>query len=326
MANPATKYRYSLSPDQQQRFADIYLLRRMINQPLAFGVDLSEDDSFLEPFLSRLVSKGWVTINKPKALYIPTEAGREPLQKFEQRYYDYLKVYDLYNSVDLGEGDFGYNYVTNFAMKLDAIALLRQDQWKPHLGKFQEYIATANWGSVSNAAFRTFLSLDPWEDLRVAVAESKQLDPQEMIFMSLLNEGAFDTTERSWQFDLHAGYLFQRVEKIANSAIHADQLIADDCTPEEIMGNILTAGCDVMMQLVAQQEEYEEQCAAKYAQAAIQTKNAQPQTVVTTTTEVIEEVSYVTVVEPVYYRSSYYDYYLTDPYYVAPIWYDPWYW
>ncbi|GEM_PF-1001405 len=326
MTNPSTKYHYTLSAEQQTRFADIYLLRRMINQPLAVSVDLSGDDSFLESTLGRLVSKGWVTIEKSKALYVPTQAGRDPLQKFEQRYYDYLKVYEVYCAVDLEKGEFGYNYMDDFAAKMNTIRLFRQDHWKPYISKFQEYLAAANWKSVAPAAFRTFLSLDIWEDLRVAVAESKQLDPMEIVYMSLLNEGAFDQTERSWQFDLHSGWFFQKIEKIANSAVHLDQLIADDCTPEEVMENILTAGTDAMLGRIAREEAFAEEEAADRAKLAKQ-QAAKTQTTVTTTTEVIAEVSYVTVVEPVYHHYSYYyDAYRADPYYVAPIWYDPWYW
>ena len=331
--NPPTTFHYTLSAEQQQRFADIYLLRRMINEPLAISVDLSGDNSFVEPILTRLCEKGWVTINTKKALYVPTEAGREPLKKFEQRYYDYLQVYDLYNSVDLEQGDFGCSLEGYFSTRQGMFELLRQERWRPFLGEFQDFVSVKVWRDQDRkTAFSTFLNLEPWKDLRVAVTEYKKLDALEVVFMSLLNEGHFDKPQQSWQFDLHAGWFFRKVENIANSAIHMDQILADGYTSEELMQNIISAGTDIMLQLIMQQEEYEKQRAAEQAQALEQANQTradqqpQTQTLVTTTVEVVEEVSYVTVVEPVYYTRGYYNVYLNDPYYVAPIWYDPWYW
>lgn len=335
MPNPPTQYHYTLSPEQQQRFADIYLLRRMINGPLTFDVLLPYNDSFLEPVLTRLMGKGWVTIDTKKALYVPTLAGREPLVKFEQRYYDYLKVYDRpYNSVSLVYGNFSSTYINSFSSKESILALLREDRWRPYLSYFKEFILADIWAEVANDAFGIFLRLeDEWEDLRVAVAEFKGLDPLEMVFMSLINEGRFDQGKDGWQFDLHAGWLFNEVERIANKAVHMDQILADGYTSEQLMQNIIIAGTDLMMQLALQEEqeqqralEQQRQYEAEQELLARQADANQPQTETVTTTQVIEEVSYVTVVEPVYYPYSYYGVYAVDPFYVAPIWYDPWYW
>lgn len=193
------------------------------------------------------------------------------------------------------------------------------------MGKFQEFVTAKNWDQqTSGAAFRTFLNLELWEDLRIAVAGFKQIDPLEIVFMSLLNEGHFDNPKQSWQFDLHAGWFFQDVEVRANNALHLDQIFADDCTSEEIMQNVIVAGTDLMLQLVAREYEITTQQAVAQAQFAKQTaaRTTQPQTVASP----MEQVPYVTVVEPVYYTRTYYDVYIGDPFYIAPIWYDQWYW
>ncbi|MDP3770624.1 MAG: hypothetical protein Q8R40_06895 [bacterium] len=334
MPNPPTQYHYTLSPEQQQRFADIYLLRRMINEPLSFKAELPGDDSLLEPILTRLFSKGWVTIDPQKALYVPTQAGREPLKKFEQRYYDYLKIYDApYPATSLVYGDFGHTHLSSFSSKESFFELLREERWRPYINTFHEYMFTNDWAQIWSGAFTTFLNLEEWEDLRVAVAEYKGLEPLEITFMSLLNEGCFDQPERNWKFDLHAGWFFNEVERIANKAMHMDQVIADGWTSAQLMQNIIIAGTELMMTLIAQQEEQERQYAEQQQQyEAEQTHLAQqaranaPQTETITTAHVVEEVSYVTVVEPVYYPYSYYSVYAANPFYVAPIWYDPWYW
>jgi len=329
MANPTTQYHYTLSPEQQQRFADIYLLRRMINGPQTFSVNLQGDDTFLEPILTRLANKGWVTINTRTAEYVSTQAGREPLQKFEQRYYDYLKVYDFpYNTVDLTYGDFGYTYANSFGAKIGLIKLLREDRWRPYMDQFLPFVAVKTWDQKAcDSAFGIFLNLEPWEDLRIAVAEYKGLDPLEIVFMSFLNEGRFDQPQQSWQFDLHSGWFFQEVERVANKAIHRDQVIAEGATSDEIMQNVICAGTDLMMQMILIEADIQEQYATRQAITETQQSSVQPQaqTVVTTETYVEEVVSYVPVV-PIYYSRDYYNAYLIDPFYVAPIWVDPWYW
>lgn len=330
MANPKTQYHYTLSPEQQQRFADIYLLRRMINGSQTFSVNLQDDDTFLEPILARLANKGWVTINTRKAEYVATQAGREPLQKFEQRYYDYLKMYDVpYNTVNLAYGDFGYTHANFFSSKEGVMELMRQDRWRPYMDQLLPFVAVNTWDQQAcDAAFGAFLRLEPWEDLRVAVAEYKGLEPLEIVFMSFLNEGRFDQPQQSWQFDLHSGWFFQEIERIANKkAIHRDQVIAQGVTSDEIMQNVIMAGTDLMMQILIQQADAEQQYAAEQAIIAAQQipAQAQTQTVVTTETYVEEVVSYVPVT-PTYYSRGYYDSYLTNPFYVAPIWYEPWYW
>lgn len=330
MTNPATQYHYTLSPEQQQRFADIYLLRRMINGSQALSVNLQGDDTFLEPILARLANKGWVTINTRKAEYVATQASREPLQKFEQRYYDYLKMYDVpYNTVNLMYGDFGYTHANFFSSKEGVMELVRQDRWRPYMDQFLPFVAVKTWDQKAcDEAFGVFLNLEPWEDLRVAVAEYKGLDPIEIVFMSFLNEGRFDQPKQSWQFDLHSGWFFHEIERVTNKAIHRDQVIAEGTTPDEIMQNVICAGTDLMMQILIQQAKADEQYATEQAIATAQQTSAQPtntQTIVTTETYVEEVVSYVPVT-PTYYSREYYNSYLTDPFYVAPIWYDPWYW
>lgn len=332
MTNPATQYRYTLSPEQQQRFADIYLLRRMINGQEALSVNLQGDDTFLEPILTRLGNKGWITTNTRSAQYVATQAGREPLQKFEQRYYDYLKMYDApYPAVDLVYGDFGHTYASFFSSKETLMELVRQDRWRPYMDRFLPFFTGKTWDQKNcDAAFGTFLNLEPWEDLRVAVAEYKGLDPLEIIFMSFLNEGKFDQPRQSWQFDLHSGWFFQEVERVANKAIHRDQVVAEGATSDEIMQNIIIGGTELMMNILIQQAEAEQQYAAEQAITSAQQNPAQPtntQSVTTTTTEtyVEEVVSYVPVV-PRYYSRDYYNVYIADPFYVAPIWVDPWYW
>lgn len=334
-----TRYAYRLSDEQQQRFADIFLLRLMINCPLSFPIDLPGNDSFLEPILTRLCRKGWARIDTRKALYLATEAGRDPLQKFEQRFYDYLKVYNSpYDAVSLGYGDFGQTYTDFFTSKEYLVQLLNEQnpaRWQPYIPHFSEVFLAREWTQdVCNTAWKIFLNLDEWEDLRVAVAEYKGLDPLEIVFMALLQGGHFDKPREIWQFDLASGWFFEEVEKIANQNYHLDQLVVPGMTSEQIMQNIITKGTGLMMFFIEREAEQARQLAdaqavveaqqqvalAAQQQAALQAI-PQTQTFVTTVPEVV----YVPMVQPVYYAPDYYNVYLRDPFFVDPIWVDPWY-
>lgn len=336
-----TRYSYRLSDAQQQRFADIFLLRLMINCPVSFPIDLPGNDSFLQPILTRLCTKGWARIDTKKALYLATEAGREPLQKFEQRFYDYLKVYDSpYNAISLTYGDFAQTYVDFFTSKEYLIQLLNEQnptRWQPYIPHFQEVLLAREWTQdVCTAAWKIFLNLDEWEDLRVAVAEYKGLDPLEIVFMALLQGGHFDTPREIWQFDLASGWFFEEVEKIANNNYHLDQLIAPGMTSEQIMQNIITKGTELMMFFLEREAEQARQLAVQQAavearqqatlaaqqQAALQSA-PQTQTVITTITELVPELVYVPMVQPVYHAPDYYNAYVRDPFFVDPIWVDP---
>ena len=333
-----TRYSYRLSDEQQQRFADIFLLRLMINCPLSFPVDLPGDHSFLQPILTRLCVKGWVRIDTRKALYLAAESGRDPLQKFEQRFYDYLKVYNSpYDAVSLGYGDFGQTYVDFFTSKEYLVQLLNEQnpaRWQPYIPHFSEVLLAREWTQdVCSAAWKIFLNLDEWEDLRVAVAEYKGLDPLEIVFMALLQGGHFDQPRNIWQFDLASGWFFEEVERIANQNYHLDQLVVPGMTSEELMQNIITKGTGLMMFFIEREAEQARQLAAEQAaqqqavlaaqqQAALQTA-PQTQTFVTTTTEFVPEVVYVPMVQPVYYAPDHYNVYIRDPFFVDPIWVDP---
>lgn len=331
MALGPTTYQYKLSAEQQKNFAGIYLLRRMINGGLMLQADLPGDDSFLKPTLDWLYSKSSVAVDTKRATWAPTEQGRDHLVKFEQRYYDYLKTYDIYSAVDTGAGEFGFAYINYFSSVENCQELLQDPRWSILWLDIQPMLQPKHWADTfSSAAFKQFLRADNWEDLRVAVAEYKKLDSLEIVFMSLINEGRLDKGERAWQFDLHAGWAFAEVEKICNAAVHVDQLGSED-----VIRDIITQGSQLMIALIEREEQIRaEQAATAQAEAereaalARQTQQAPQQGTTTTTTTytTVEPVTYMSVVEPVYYPSTYWGVYATNPFYVAPIWYDPWYW
>ena len=142
---------YAVGEEQKKQFAGAYLLKKMVETSMEVPVLLEGSNQFLEPVLSYLMEKEYVDIEENER-YVPTENGREVLQRFLRRYYDFLRHFDIYCAVDLGEGAFAFERYFDFD----------HDQ--------QE----ADW--------QRFLNDDRWEDLRVAVAAFKGLNPVEIVF------------------------------------------------------------------------------------------------------------------------------------------------
>jgi len=83
-----------------------------------------------------------------------------------------------------------------------------------------------------------------WSDLRVAVAEFKEINPFRVVFLAMLSEEKFyENTD--WKFDLGLGTLFDEFEQIVK-----DQLGIDDLSYEDQDG--IVSGEDVIMDVIEQ--------------------------------------------------------------------------
>lgn len=270
---------YILTPEQRSKFQQLYLMTRM-ERGLRLPLILPGELGILSSLLADLMAAGFTAASSTEG-YRLTDQGGGALQKFKQRYTDYLQMFDIYCAVDLREGEFAFEHL---------------------LG-------------MSPAAFTSFLKAERWEDLRVAVAAFKGLDPLEIVFMSLLNEGQFERTGTGWVFDLLGGSLWDEVVKICNTNLHAE-----DLGSESVILDVINQGSQIMARLIDQ--------ATEDTAAALAIASAQPEFETKTVTETVtyvEEVTSYQTVRGVYNYYPYDAYYLVDPFYVAPIWYDP-YW
>lgn len=218
---------YELSKEKVRDFGMLYLLERMVNKSLKFSVLLEGDDQNLEELLTFLMSKGYVDIN-PANQYVANRKGREVVSNFKQRYQDFLKNFDCYCAVDLEEGEFA----------------------------FEEY-----WEYEDEDEWVDYLEQERWEDLRVAAAEFKGLDPLEIVFMGFLNEERINDKLSGWQFDLVLGSIWDELLQICNNALQSDDLAFEDDTGatvsgDTVMADILTQGADLNLRLRQQEEEY----------------------------------------------------------------------
>lgn len=273
-----TSHRYTLSPQQRELFQQMYILTRM-EVGETYPVNLPGALGVLEPLLGVMMSRRLVKLDQTR--YVLEDLGKECLSKFRKRYTDYLQMYDVFSAVDLGQGIFAFAEIL----------------------------------TMSPQAFKMYMQHSAWEDLRVAVAVYKGLDPVEIVFMSFLNEGRFDTktSPTGWTIDLLGGMLWDEILKICSSNLHTEDLGGDD-----VIEDIINQGTQLMVSIL--------NTSAQTQVATLTTQESMP-TVTTETVTVVEEVVTYERVGGLSYSYGYpYDYaYLTTPLYVAPIWYEPYY-
>ncbi len=210
---------YTITEEQKQQFSGVYVLEYMVNRPKAFSLLLEGGDKDLESILEWLLMMEYIEIHQ-KEKYIPTEKGRKLITRFLGRYTEFLNVFDIYCAIDLQVGEFAFESYFEIEEENEWLKLLRQENW---------------------------------EDLRVAVAEYKKLDPIEIVFMSFVSEGRFGKDEAGWQFDLLLGSVWDEIVEICNNAIHWDQLGFDSeagaVSAESVIEDIIKQGAEIMIDL-----------------------------------------------------------------------------
>jgi len=217
---------YTLTPERIKELGILFLLERMVNGPRSFSVLLEGNDSHLEDLLSLLLARGYVQIDG-KNRYVPTREGRKIVVTFKERYQDFLKNFDCFCAVDLEEGSFAFE-------------------------EFWEYEDEDEWCA--------YLDQERWEDLRVAVAEHKGLDPIEILFMGFINEGRIDDKKEGWQFDLVLGSVWDELVQVASSLLQVADLAYEDDDGKQVTGvtvieDIIRQGADLNLRLLEQEKE-----------------------------------------------------------------------
>ena len=262
------KEKYSITKEQKLYFGSVLLLENIANLGFSYNVLLEGDDTLLEPILIYMVSKNWVSIEDTK--YRITDEGRKVLENYLGKLVEFRSAYKVYSAVDLGEGEFAYS-------------------------KYFEF--------ETDEQFLNYLSSEEFEDLRVALCELKGINPLEVIFMDMVDEGRFDCEESGWQADLSTGLIWNEMVEIANSNLHLADLAEGEFTGEEVMGLIVEEGSKVMLTLLKEQSELDQKIEDDF-------DNDVEDIEVTTTTVLVDEP---------HFEIDYFESYC-DPYYVSPYW------
>jgi hypothetical protein len=273
--------KYTLLEIDRQNYISVVLLNESINFQHLFPVKLEGEDVYLGDHLDKMFKAGLLDIQD--GYFLPTPAGREVLVRFFARYQEYLKMFDIFSAVDLEKGEFAFEQINN--------PELSDEYWFEHL---------------SNPRF---------SDVRIAVAEFKGLNPIEIVFMSLLTEGRFDTGLPRWQHYLTGSEPWNDLVEICNTAIDVEHLKEGGA-----LENIITEGSKLAIDLTIEYEELVRKAkaeqAARIAEYEQGTSEAGAFEEVTETTEVIE------VVEMEDYGEGHWEAY-RDPRYLSPVWSAP---
>jgi hypothetical protein len=246
----------ALTPDQKKSYKAVILLNEMVNNNRQFSTVANGDDSLLEPLFIDLMAKGYVAVSGSH--YTVTAKGQQVFDVFNKRYTEFLKIYDVFAFVDLEKGEFAFSRYYDFST---------DEQWDDY---------------KNNQRF---------DDLRIAVALFKKIDPAEIVFMAFINENRFDTASTGWQMDLIADAVWKEIESIVSTAIKPEEV------GEDAMEDMVSKGSELMIDLLKQEIE-------RQKQEDEQNNNNNQE-------EIVEE-------ETVEYYQPYY-----DPYYVSPIWFLP---
>lgn len=271
---------YKVTDNDKESFIGILLLNYLLNNNGNIPVLMADEFQVLEPVIIKMHSKGYLEMVGPQ--FKATSKGKEVLQNFGKRYSEYLKIYDVFCAVDLTEGKFAFAEFFDFD---------------------------------TDEAWKEYLNRDNWEDVRIAVAEFKKLNPIEIVFMSFINENRFDLSRTGWQMDIVAGFIWEEIEKICNSALCVDQINQGDNT---VMPDIIKQGAELSINLIKREDELRKQ--EEEFQAKLEEENRANQAV---EEEVVEETTYYSYpVDDYWYGPSYYSPYY-DPFYVSPLWVVP---
>ena len=278
MENTATEKKFKISLDERFKFITLIIISRIVNYQQYPSVKLEGWDMFIKDHVKYMESNGLLEIRNEK--YIPTQKGREYLKNFFAKYFEFLKMFDVFSLVDTDSGEFAFE-------------------------KYYDFNTDQEWDKYKDQ--------ERFSDVRVAVAEFKKLSPTEIVFMSFLDEGKFETMEDGkdipkWQIAITDENLWKEIEDICNTAISLEYLRDE----QEVIEDIVKKGSELMIKLFKKEKDLDTQ--------RQQDEEEQEEIVETVTTE-----EYVEVVEPPFYTYDYFDPYY-DIYYVSPIWFSPWIW
>lgn len=207
---------YELLTRDKIRYIGSVLLNEIVQFQHTFPVELTGEDVYLDYYLKQLHEKGFLTIKNGG--YYATDLGREEVVHLYDKYYEYLKVFDIFCAVDLERAQFAFEEMNN------------------------PEFTDEDWDN--------YLADERFTDVRVAVADFKGMDPIEIVFLSFLNENRFDFLNGRWQHDLTGDDIWNEIVEICNTAVSKEYLEEDD-----VLLNVIGAGSELALKMIKEAEE-----------------------------------------------------------------------
>jgi len=200
-------------------YAGLFLLKHMDSEQVDYLVALKNDEKVIEPVFSWLLERGYVEVTD-RDCYGTTSKGQLILEDYDQRYQSFLNESDVFCAVDLETGEFAFS-------------------------QYHDYSSPEDWSE--------YLAQDRWEDLRLAVAEFQQIDPVEVVFMTLVRDERFGFDEDGWKFELLLGSIWDEIASICSTGLRLKSLGYVDgneiVSAEKVMQDIFSQGQAVLLEL-----------------------------------------------------------------------------
>lgn len=210
---------YTITQSIKDKLIGLTLLNEIINFQTYFDVVPEGDNLLIASYLENLMVKG--LLREEKGQYVPTNEGRNEVVNMYGKYYEYLKMFDIYCAVDLTAGEFAFESRNEDYTK---------DEWK------------------------SFVDSPRFSDIRVAIAEIKKIDPIEIVYMSFLNEGRLECTGDDWQYNLTSDPIWNEIETICNTAVRGSYL-----EEQGVVQDIVEKGTALSIQILKEAEDVDKE-------------------------------------------------------------------
>ena len=254
-----------VSENDKRTFRCILLLNDIFNAEKKYTA-IERNSSSLKSVFDDLILQKSIEIGAD-GTYGVTDSGGKVFDTFMNRYTEYLKFYEAFAYVDTGTGEFGL----------------------------------ASYFDKSEEDWNKYVQDPRFEDMRIAVALFKKINPSEIIFMSFIKEDTVTLLSSDAAFGL--------IEEIIATAIKPGGDVND-----AFMEDMIKQGADLVVKLLVKEKELDSVYQAELNAA---TSSITTTTTTTTTVEEEEDIDDYDYYDPYYYECYY------DPFWISPIWADP---
>jgi hypothetical protein len=209
--------------ETHRRLAGCVVLDEMMRRKLRLTLPLTGDDSHLGNIVDWMLTWGLLEEIKRgrQRLLVATGKGRRFYRGFQQRYVEYLNIFEIFGAVDLERGVF----------------------------------ALSDYYHMNDEEWLDFIEDDRWDDLRTPIAEHKNICPFEVVFFEYYHEGSFPDreTKTSWQQHLAAGPTWDELRELVRDSPATDQLSCEiqgmHVDGEDVLEEIIQQGLNACMTL-----------------------------------------------------------------------------
>jgi hypothetical protein len=186
------------------------VLEHLSRRDLPLSTYLQGEELWLRDSVSRLLLYDFIEIQG--TTYQVTGKGLDCLANLQKRATRLIAELDIYSAVDLQSGEFAFS----------------------------------RYHELSKQAWELYIDQERFTDLRLAVAEYKQMDLHEVVYLTLFIQKRFDTATSGWEYYLATGDMWREMLCIVEHFISWKQ-IGD--APEMIIQEIIKRGKDVMVKI-----------------------------------------------------------------------------